>query len=234
MAEGEERVETPHPEPAEDQENIPPPAPVIRPPPCLGATGQHPHQFIAVHTIRGEEWRPISEFYQESIHNFHTVQQLCDSPPTFPGILPFRCKSPHYQTLYPRNRQLALSLGIQPLYACSQAILDHPSADLPLGSIRYNFRQGIREAFAPLNNIIKRGYVYSLAILEVQDFLDGRVITTYGYLVFHEGGVYAIEQGYHFEDLLQTSPHLIGYCFHPRIPADPFQYITHYPDHEVL
>ncbi|KAI9436408.1 hypothetical protein BJY52DRAFT_1197090 [Lactarius psammicola] len=76
VAEGEERVDTPcpvSPEPAEDQENIPPPVPVICPPSCVGAVGQHPYQFVAVHTIRGEEWRPISEFYRDSIYNFHTV-----------------------------------------------------------------------------------------------------------------------------------------------------------------
>ncbi|KAH9162344.1 hypothetical protein EDB89DRAFT_1913330 [Lactarius sanguifluus] len=55
----------------------------------------------------------------------------------------------------------------------ASAILDSPSANLPLGSVRYDFREGLRQAFAPLSNILRAGYIDSLVTLEVQDFLDG-------------------------------------------------------------
>jgi hypothetical protein len=76
-----ERVTAPHPpSPPVDQENLAP-IPVPHPPSCLRATGQHPHQCIAIHTTQGEEWHPISESYQGSIHNITTAQELSTPPP---------------------------------------------------------------------------------------------------------------------------------------------------------
>jgi hypothetical protein len=232
------RPATPEPVfPHVNQENQPP-VPVFRRPPCHDSTEEHPHQYIAVTTDRGEEWRPIAEFYQQSIHHIRTAAQLCRVPPVFPGVTPFRFKSPHYIAIYPRQYQVALDLGLQPLFACSKAILDQPSADLPLGSIKYNFRDGIREAFAPLNNLIRAAYEYALVVVEIQDFLDGRWVTTYGYLRFHNrhgvDQIFTVQQTYHFEDSVRTSPHLLNYCFTPRIPADPFDFISTYHDDQPL
>ena len=60
--------------------------------------------------------------------------------------------------------------------------------------------------------------------LEVHDFLDGRVVTKYIYLIFWNNQVYAIYQGYNFEDTVRAHPHLLSYCVLPRTPADPFDY----------
>ena len=146
----------------------------------------HPHQYIAVHTPLGEEWRPLDKVYQDSITNICTAEQLCTVPPVFTGVIPFRQSTPHYLTIYPRQHRLAIAAGIQPLYVCSQAIRDQSSPDLPLGSIKYNFRRGI------------------------------------------------VNQGYHFEDTVRTSPHLYSYCFSPRIPEDPFDFISTYFEDEPL
>ncbi len=125
-------------------------------------------------------------------------------------------------------------MGVQPLVACSQAVLDQPSVDLPLGCIKYNFHGGLRSAFQPLNLLIKEAYVGMLVILKVQDFLDGRVVTTYGYLVFRREDTFVVQQAYHFEDAAQTHPSLLSYCFYPRIPADPFNFVSMYPDYQRL
>ena len=90
----------PSPEPLPNQENIPP-VPVRRPPQCIYSREVHPHQFIAVHTPLGEEWRPLDEVYQDSITNIHTAEQLCTVPPVFTGVIPFRQSAPHYLMLHP-------------------------------------------------------------------------------------------------------------------------------------
>ena len=132
----------------------------------------HPHQFIAVHTPLGEEWRPLDEVYQDSITNIRTAEQLCTIPPIFTGVIPFRQSALHYLTIYPRQRHQAIAVGVQPLYACSQAVRDHSSPDLPLGSIKYNFRKGIAEAVTRLPNLVRATYEGVLVILEIHDFLD--------------------------------------------------------------
>ena len=227
----------PSPEPHPDQENIPP-VPVRRPPPCIYSREIHPHQFIAVHTPQGEEWCPIDKVYQDSITNIRTAEQLCTVPPVFTGVIPFRQSAPHYLTIYPRQHRLAIAAGIQPLYACSQAVRDQSSPDLPLGSIKYNFRRGIAEAVTGLPNLVRNSYEGVLVIVEIHDFLDGRTVTTYGYLHFnHRFGVdqaFIVNQGYHFEDAVRTSPHLYSYCFSPRIPEDPFDFISTYFEDEPL
>ena len=116
------------------------------------------------------------------------------------------------------------------MYACSQAIRDQSGPDLPLGSIKYNFRRGIGAAFSNLPGLVRATYEGVVVIVEIHDFLDGRVVTTYGYLHFNRRfGVdqtFIVNQGYHFEDAVRTSPHLYSYCFTPRIPADPFDHIS--------
>ncbi|KAH9007736.1 hypothetical protein EDB84DRAFT_1447340 [Lactarius hengduanensis] len=163
IAEGVPCIDTPISDlPHENQENIPPPIPVVRPPSCLNiTTGPHPHQFINVQTPQGEEWHPISEFYQTSLNQIPFIDHLLTYPPNFPGVSPFRFRSPHIIAFYPQHCPLAISLGIPPLYACSQAVLDLSSQDLPLGTIKYNFQEGIKRAFAPLNTLIRQAYIGS-------------------------------------------------------------------------
>jgi len=142
---------------------------------------------------------------------------------------------PHIYCIVPNSIDPVAHPDFPRLHVCSKAVIDTPSFDLPHGSIRYDFREGLRRAFSPLNNLIHVGYIDSLVTLEVQDFLDGRIVTTYGHLHFSVGGqVFAYQQGYLFEDLVRASPSLLAFCFTPRIPADPFDYITTVPDSQPL
>jgi hypothetical protein len=189
----------------EDQENRPP-IPVIRPPPCIGVEGPHPHQYFVVATPRGEEHRPLDDSGPTYINNIPFAENLRTCPPHFTGVIPFRTTLPHFQTIFPPHRALAIDLGIPPLYACSKVIFDSPSPDLPLGTIKYNFRRGIREVFAPLNELIRQAYTNTLVVLEVQDFLDGRVVTTFGYLAFQGTSVFRLYQAQYFDDTARTAP----------------------------
>ena len=228
--------QVPSPEPHPDQENIPP-VPVRHPPLCICSREVHPHQYIAIHTPLGEEWHPLDKVYQDSITTIRTAEQLCTVPPVFTGVIPFRQSAPHYLTIYP-CQHLAVAAGFQPLYTCSQAIRDQSSPDLPLGSIKYNFRRGIAEAVTGLHNLVRNTYKGVLVIVEIHNFLDRHMVTTYSYLHFnHRFGVdqtFIVNQGYHFEDAVRTSPHLYSYCFMPRIPEDPFDFISTYFKDEPL
>ena len=97
-----------------------------------------------------------------------------------------------------------------------------------VGWIKYNFRQGIQNVFAPFPLWYREAYTHLLVILEVQDFLDRQVVTTYGYLSFMGDNIFVTSQGYHFKDVVRSNPHLLQYTFAPHILADPFDFISTY------
>ena len=84
--------------------------------------------------------------------------------------------------------------------------------------------------------LARRAYEGTFVVLDIHDFLDGRVVTTYGYLAFGDrngegNSIFVIEQNYHFQDGLRENPQLSAYTFCPRIPADPHNYLhTYYDD----
>jgi hypothetical protein len=88
--------------------------------------------------------------------------------------------------------------------------------------------------FAPLNEPIKQAYTNTLVALEVQDFLDGQVVTTYGYLAFQNNQVFGLYQAYHFNDAARVNPLLLSYCLTPHCPLDPFEFISTFEDNEPL
>ena len=221
----------------EEIKNLPPPAPVFHQPNCtFGHPYKHPHQFLTFFTSQGEEWCSIQEFGLRDTSLIIPVHQLLTSQQVFPGVTPFHTKNPHFFALYPVSQARARQIGVPPLYVCSKAIQVHPSAQIPLGSIKYNFREGIGVAFTHIPQLARQVYQGKLVILEVHDFLDGRVVSTYGHLKFTQQLgqeiVLVVDQFYHFEDKVRKSPVLLNYTFSPRIPADPFLFILTYHDEE--
>jgi hypothetical protein len=103
-----------------------------------------------------------------------------------------------------------------------------------LGTIKYDFRKGIREAFAPLNELIRQVYTNTLVVLEVQGCLDGRVVTTFGYLAFQGASIFGLYQAQYFDNTAWTAPLLLSYCLTPRLPLDPFEFISTFEDNEPL
>jgi hypothetical protein len=77
-------------------------------------------------------------------------------------------------------------IGVPALYVCSKAIRVPPTPSVPLGSIKYNFKDGISGAFTHIPRLARNIYQGKVVILEVHDFLDGQVVSTYGHLSFRE------------------------------------------------
>ncbi|KAH9018400.1 hypothetical protein EDB84DRAFT_1442447 [Lactarius hengduanensis] len=185
-----------------EQENLAPAVPLFRPPSCLNSPEDHPHPYTAIYTAEGESWRPASESVRDYLVRLPLIPTLVNNPRVFPSVSPFRITPPHVYRIFLRSIDPSVHPDFPPLYICSKAIFDLPCPDLPLGSIWYDFRDGLGAAFTPLSNLIRAGYIDTLVTLEIHDFLDGRVVTTYGHLHFtFRGQVTAHYQGYFFEDI---------------------------------
>ena len=213
----------------ENQENIPPLPPLTHTD-ALGRPCNYPHRFIAVRTENGSQWRPQGELSYHDILDVPTTKALFEHPPLFPSVTPFRGESSRFLHVQPVNEFLAHQLRISHITACVKTVRYLPSGDLPLGCIRYSFADGIKEVFAPHSNQVKDAFAGALVLLETLDFLDGRKITTYGFLEFDENFVYVRSQGYHCEDAVRSFPTLLAYCFTPRIPVDPFVHVSVHPE----
>ena len=67
--------------------------------------------------------------------------------------------------------------------------------------------------------------------LQIHDFLDGRVVTQYGYLSFgtNPDEVYFDHTGQTFFDIFSVAPVLARYTLSPRLPFDPLLAIATQP-----
>jgi hypothetical protein len=205
----------------DNQENRPP---IDLRNPCPRQHIGHPHQFIAVSTLRQFEWRPASEVSHSHSTQFPTARRLAENPPLFPSVTPFRSRYPNILHIRPCVTQLVEGFGIPPVDVCAHAVRFPPTREVPLGFIKYSFALSIVETFRPHSQLIKAAFSGALTILEVVDFLDGRTITTYGYLAFGLRDTYLEERGYFCDDLLRDAPGLFAYTLCPRVPADPFDH----------
>ena len=213
----------------ENQENIPPLPPLTHTD-ALGRPCNYPHRFITVRTENGSQWRPHGELSYHNILDILTTKALFEHPPLFPSVTPFRGKSSRFLHIQPVNEFLAHQFRISHITTCVKAVRYPLSGDLPLGCIKYSFADGIKKVFAPHSNQVKDVFAGALVLLETLDFLDGRKITTYGFLKFDENFVYVRLQGYHCEDTIRSFPTLLAYCFTPCIPVDPFVHISVHPE----
>ena len=195
-------------------------------PPCVDAPVLHPHQFFSVTTSYSPEWRPRRELSLGDALEFPTVLDLIRWAPRFPSVVPFCGAATHHITIKPVIPDITTQFTIPPIYTCSKAIWYLPTIELPLGYIKYSFPNGLREVFSPFSLLIKNTFSGTTVILETVDFLDGRRVTTYGYLDFDKAFIYLKGQGYHCEDNIHTYPLLLSYCLTPRIPADPWVHIS--------
>jgi hypothetical protein len=221
---------------AEDRENRPP-APIFRRPDCTFCHPDvHPHQYLEFFINRGDEWRAREEFNTPDISSIIPAAALAANPPQFPGVTPFRFKNPHFFALYPTAHYHAIEIGVHALYICSKAICILPTLLVPLGSIKYNFKDSISGAFTHIPRPARNVYQGKLVILEVHDFLDRRVVSTYRHLSFREHLgrelIFIIDQFYHFEDAARIHPILLSYTLSPRLPADPLPFTSTYHDTE--
>ena len=207
----------------ENQENVPPEeaGPMFAHPPCVDAPVLHPHQFFSVTTSYSPEWRPRRELSLGDALEFPTVLDLVRWAPHFPSVVPFCGAATHHITIKPVIPDITTQFTIPPIYTCSKAIWYLPTIELPLGYIKYSFPDGLREVFSPFSLLIKNTFSGTTVILETVDFLDGRRVTTYGYLDFDEAFIYLKGQGYHCKDNIHTYPLLLSYCLTPAFLLTP-------------
>jgi hypothetical protein len=220
----------------EDCENRPP-APIFRHPDCMFCHPDvHPHQYVEFFTNHGDEWHTREEFNAPNISAIILAAVLAANPPQFPGVTPSRFKNPHFFALYPAAHYRAIEIGVPALYICSKAICVQPTPLVPLGSIKYNFKDGISGAFTHIPHPARNVYQGKLVILEVHDFLDRRVVSTYRHLSFREHLgrelIFIVDQFYHFKDAAKIYPILLSYTLSPCLPADPLSFISTYHDTE--
>jgi hypothetical protein len=102
--------------------------------------------------------------------------------------------------------------------------------------MKYNFKDGIGGAFTHIPRPACNVYHRKLVILEVHNFLDRRVISTYRHLSFYEHLgrelIFIVDQFYHFEDAAKIHPILLSYTLSPCLPTDPLAFISIYHDTE--
>ena len=220
----------------ENQENNPP-APDFTPPRCIREDNDnrpHPHQYVVIGTPRRPEWRPYNELYLDAPLELPLATDLIAHPPRFPTVTPFRNAAFHVLNLIPSNQPLAHLFEIPPVPICCKAGRIPANDDFPLDYLWYNFAPSIIKTFSNLPAPVRAAFNNVLVILENFDLLDGRQITTYGYLKFEGNRAYVQNQTYHCEDFIRAYPHLLAYCFSPRIPPDPFTYLPVQADHLPL
>jgi hypothetical protein len=225
----------------ENQENIPPvqeapvpfpepriPIHVWRQPECLQYA--HPHQYLAIHTPHGVEERPLQEISSADPLKIPLAGHMLRCPPRFPSVIPFRGSATHFIRVKPQDATLATAYNLQPLTICSRLVQFESCLGIPHGYIKYDFARGIEETFRHLGPGERSGYEGALIVLAIYDFLDGRHVTVYGFLILEITSTYVKWQSYHCEDLLRTYPGLFTYTLTPRLPLDPFSLVTVHPE----
>jgi len=214
----------------ENQENQPPPFVG----PCPRQNTRHIHSYIAVSTSRRNEWRPQGELSNFSLTDVPTCHELSALAFSFPSVIPFRSHGPHTQKIAPTSEVFAAAYRTPSLSVCSRVLHYLPSAAAPLGILRYSFESSIVQTFLRLPLYLREAFTGALVILDVTDFLDGRLVTSYGYLAFEGNSVFAKDQGIHCEDVVRAAPQLLAHTLTPRLPANPLDFIFLYLDHVPL
>ncbi|KAH9164765.1 hypothetical protein EDB89DRAFT_2077589 [Lactarius sanguifluus] len=123
------------------------PASFFQPPSCVNSPEEHPHLYTAVYSAEGESWRPASVTVREHFFRIPLAPALARAFPVFPSVTPFRIPPPHLYTIFPRLIDPANANDFPPLYICSKAILDSPSANLPLGSFDTHRARQVRRNY---------------------------------------------------------------------------------------
>jgi hypothetical protein len=185
----------------------------------------HPHQYLAIYTPFGVQERPLREVSATDPLKIPLARFLLQNPPWFLSILPFRGAATHYIWVKP-DPVLAHLYNLSEVNICSRLVWHESAPGTPLGFIKYDFRFGIVDQFRDKGFTEKTSYEGSLVIIAIYDFLDGRRIIIYGFLVFSEASIYVKGQAFHCEDLLRTYPRLFAYTLNPRLPVDPFVHVA--------
>jgi hypothetical protein len=166
--------------------------------------------------------------------NFISQDELLHNPPNFPTVIAFKGSSHHTSLIAPTDQFQARLFCVPTLILCARAGLSPATLDVPLGYIHYSFRASVQDLFSNLPACIQLCFLGALIVSEIHDFLDGRVIYTYGHLRFDSGRVYIVNQAYYFDDSVHAHPHLLRFTLSPRFPIDPFTLTRPFRDEILL
>jgi hypothetical protein len=224
-----------------NQENRPPtplaplPPNPYAPPPCTQENHEeHPHQYYLIRQQRGNVWRVADETNLSSLISFPLDSELAKDPPACTSVIPFKARSHHSGLIFPSASYQSTLFGVPPLTICSNAGLSPPLHDAPHGYIHYTFRPSIKSTLLKHPLYIRLCFTQAEVITDIYDFLDGRLIYTYGKLGFDDTTVYLLDQSHHFEDTARVHPYLLCFTFTPRLPLDPLTFIRTLPAVESL
>ncbi|KAI0269006.1 hypothetical protein BGY98DRAFT_1101316 [Russula aff. rugulosa BPL654] len=225
----------------DNQENRPPtPRPILlpnpyAPPACTqDLSGHHPHQYYIIRHETHDSWQPVTTRDSATLLNFVSQDELLRTPPNFPTVIAFKGPSHHTSLVAPTDQFQARLFRIPTLILCTRAGLSPPTHDVPLGYIHYSFRASVRDLFSSFPTHVQLCFLGALIVSEIHDFLDGRVIFTYGHLRFDSGRIYIVNQAYYFDDSIRTNPNLLRFTLSPRLPIDPFTFTCPFRDETPL
>jgi len=187
-------------------------------PTCTYAVDCHPHQYQVVYN-RGEKfWVPSEEFVERDfLHLLPCIINLDNHPVSF--VTPF-CTDIFYNVWVSSNSPLP-SINL-----CAKVGRHPHSTSFPFGYLESSFINSIKFIFGQFPPDWLTHFEGALVPLVVYDFLDGCIATLCGQLHFTTNGIFVIERNTHIEDLLCTQPGLATFVCTPRVPTNPFAYIT--------
>jgi len=187
-------------------------------PACTFVADRHPHQYTVVYN-RGEKfWVPQEEFIKRDfLRLIPHIPDLETYPVSF--VTPFHADVFHNVWVN--------SKGPLPRINLCAKIGRHPhSASFPFGYLESSFTDSIKFIFRQFPPDWLEFFEGVLVPLVAYDFLDGRLATLCGRLHFTADGIFVIDRNTRTEDLLRMQPGLAAFVCTPRIPTNPFTFVT--------
>jgi len=187
-------------------------------PTCTFAVDRHPHQYTVVYDHGEKFWVPQEEFIErDSLRLIPHIPDLETHPVSF--VTPFRADVFH-------NVWVNSNSPLPRINLCAK-IGRHPhSASFPFGYLESSFVDSIKFLFGQFPPDWLTFFEGVLVPLVAYDFLDGRLATLCRRLHFTADGIFVINRNTRTEDLLRTQPGLAAFVCTPRLPTNPFAYIT--------
>jgi len=187
-------------------------------PACTYTVDRHPHQYQVVYD-RGEKfWVPAEEFVQRDfLRLLPRIPDLETHPVSF--VTPFRADVFH-------NVWVKSNGPLPSINLCAKVGRHPHSASFPFGYLESSFIDSIKFIFGQFPPDWLEYFEGTLVPLIAYDFLDGRIATLCGRLHFTADGIFVIDRNTRTEDLLRTQPGLAAFVCTPRLPTNPFAYIT--------
>jgi len=187
-------------------------------PACTYTIDRHPHQYTVVYDCGEKFWVPQEEFVtRDFLRLLPRVDDLHNHPVSF--VTPFRADIFH--------NVWVKSNGPLPSVNLCAKVGRHPhSASFPFSYLESSFVDSIKFIFEQFPPDWLTYFEGALVPLVAYDFLDRRIATICGRLRFTTDGIFVVERNTHTEDLLCTQPGLATFVCTPRVPTNPFAFVT--------